>query len=433
MLKKAIGLFLLGVSLTGILFAQSENDFRVKQLPNGTVELTGYTGQGGDIVIPSKIYGIPVSIVDLQVYMYNVTSVVFSPGIKQAGVETQGLYSTTRDDQYRLTAVTLPNGLERIGEYAFEDHKLPAVVIPNTVKEIGSWAFQKCTLTDVSIPRSVTRIGDAAFRNNKISTVTLESVFDVFTGYSRQGVFAGNNIIAITMPANWPSNTLGALGFDQNFDNFYISQGKKAGAYIKKGQIWTLGTAQEFQQILSEVQKAEQQKVAREKRAAEIRAEEQRAAELRAEQESAERQMADEQRTQERIAIMQKEGEERRQSAFADRIRAIQREVTQLNALKKFDALQFQQLMNLDTKFREEHIRYPGNQDLEKIAASIDQLMKKLNKKQQTEAANGVTIRQATATKEAEEAIARENKQKAAEAQGRPVVAERLNHSRGSW
>ena len=61
--------------------------------------------------------------------------------------------------------VTIPNGVTRIGDWAFEGRTdLTSVTIPNSVTSIGSSAFSGCTnLTSVTIPGSVTEIGNNAF------------------------------------------------------------------------------------------------------------------------------------------------------------------------------------------------------------------------------------------------------------------------------
>jgi tetratricopeptide (TPR) repeat protein len=71
------------------------------------------------------------------------------------------------------------------------------------------------------------------------------------------------------MPANWPNDSLQKLGFSTSFVNFYISQNKRAGAYIRQGQIWTVGSQQDIQRIIDEEQKREMAKVQSEKARAE--------------------------------------------------------------------------------------------------------------------------------------------------------------------
>ena len=59
-----------------------------------------------------------------------------------------------------LTEIALPEGLERIGNGAFEDcYNLKKIEIPSTVREIGSYAFAwNKALTEVTIPDGVTEL-----------------------------------------------------------------------------------------------------------------------------------------------------------------------------------------------------------------------------------------------------------------------------------
>lgn len=65
---------------------------------------------------------------------------------------------------YNLSAVTLPQGIERIGDLAFASCAFMEFTIPDTVKEIGYSAFALCrTLKSIVIPESVVDLGDRAF------------------------------------------------------------------------------------------------------------------------------------------------------------------------------------------------------------------------------------------------------------------------------
>ncbi len=60
--------------------------------------------------------------------------------------------------------VTIPDGVTRIGAYAFYECDVERVVIPASVTSIGSSAFVRCEdLEDIMIPATVTSIGERAF------------------------------------------------------------------------------------------------------------------------------------------------------------------------------------------------------------------------------------------------------------------------------
>lgn len=77
-----------------------------------------------------------------------------------------------------LMNITLSSNLTTIGDYAFSEcHNLQSVTIPNKVTSIGKEAFIYTALKKVSIPSSVTFIGDGAFerRNDPVLNITNNS------------------------------------------------------------------------------------------------------------------------------------------------------------------------------------------------------------------------------------------------------------------
>jgi hypothetical protein len=85
---------------------------------NDTIMITGYTGSGGDVTIPSTTNGLPVT----------------------------GIAGNAFWDCYSLTSVTIPNSVTSIGGYAFGwCTNLTNVMIGNSVTNIGAWAFFECT------------------------------------------------------------------------------------------------------------------------------------------------------------------------------------------------------------------------------------------------------------------------------------------------
>lgn len=70
-----------------------------------------------------------------------------------------------------LSTVRIPNGVESIGENAFEKCPFEAISLPNTLTSIGSTAFGSCTnLKSITIPASVKNIGPSAFQKNTSMT-----------------------------------------------------------------------------------------------------------------------------------------------------------------------------------------------------------------------------------------------------------------------
>ena len=84
-----------------------------------------------------------------------------------------------------VTDLVIPDGVDRIGDYAFDNcSDLTSVIIPDSVTGIGDHAFHNCSkLTDLIIPDSVTSIGSAALSGCS----NLESLTIPFVGASYDG------------------------------------------------------------------------------------------------------------------------------------------------------------------------------------------------------------------------------------------------------
>ena len=64
----------------------------------------------------------------------------------------------------RKKSVTVPDGVTRIGNYAFFSCSLTSVTLPDSVTSMGHSVFDNChSLTSITIPDNVTSIGDSSF------------------------------------------------------------------------------------------------------------------------------------------------------------------------------------------------------------------------------------------------------------------------------
>ena len=145
----------------------SASDFVIE---NGV--LIKYVGPGGDVVVPEGVTEIGEK------------AFCIAESVNNFGI----VYESVKDNT-TLTGVSLPEGLVRIGAYAFESCvTLAGVTLPQSVKSIDQYAFVHCkalktvickegslreigesafsycsSLTSVTIPTSVTSIGNGAF------------------------------------------------------------------------------------------------------------------------------------------------------------------------------------------------------------------------------------------------------------------------------
>lgn len=142
---------------------------------------------------------------------------------------------------------TIPNGVEKIGNFSFQATAITSLVIPSSVKTIGEGAFYRSALTSIVIPESVKTIGYAAFMQSALTSIVIpksvetieEAAFSqssalttvTFERETAPTIEAGiffycNNLTSILVPAN-------ATGYtgDSASDNW-----KEWATYIKAGQ-----------------------------------------------------------------------------------------------------------------------------------------------------------------------------------------------------
>jgi PKD repeat protein len=149
-------------------------------ISDGTsVTITGYTGSGGDVVIPDTIGGLPVTTLTSSVFKSNtvLTSVIIPDSVTSIG-------GNAFEKCTALTSVTIGNNVTSIGDYTFSQcGALTSVVIPDSATSIGNYAFYGCSaLSSVTIGNGVTSIGYYAFYQcSSLTSVTI-----------------GNNVTSIT-------------------------------------------------------------------------------------------------------------------------------------------------------------------------------------------------------------------------------------------
>jgi hypothetical protein len=172
------------------------------------VTISGYTGTGGAVTIPSAIVGLPVTSIGSQAFQLktSLTSVTIPNSVTSIGdfafYNCTSLTSLTVDaanpnyssmagvlfnknqtsliqyPQGKTGSYTIPNSVTIIGSRAFRVCTgLTSLTIPNSVTNIGSNAFDGCTgLNSVTIPNSVTSIADSAFYGcTGLNSVTIGS------------------------------------------------------------------------------------------------------------------------------------------------------------------------------------------------------------------------------------------------------------------
>jgi hypothetical protein len=206
---------------------------------NGTITLTGYTGPGGAVTIPSAINGLPVtSIGNGQTSVFsanNVTNVTIPGSVTNIG-------NWAFDHCTSLTSVTIGTNVTSIGFGAFNVcTSLAGVTIPNSVTGIGGAAFDQCFgLTSVTIGTNVTSIGASAFVETGLTSLTIPgSVTNI-----GDGAFYGcASLTAIMVDTSNPAyiSVAGVL-FNQNQTMLIQYPARKAGtSYTITNSVTSIG------------------------------------------------------------------------------------------------------------------------------------------------------------------------------------------------
>jgi hypothetical protein len=168
---------------------------------NGSVNITGYTGSGDVMTIPSTIIGLPVTSIGTNSFnnCTNLTNVTIPNSVTSIG-DYAFSHCTS------LTNVIIGNNVTSIGDYAFSYcTSLTNVIIGNSVTSIGDYAFYYCTfLPSVTIPNCVTSIGDSAFDTcGRLSSITIGNSVTSIGDHAFAGcAFAGRGLTSVTIPGS---------------------------------------------------------------------------------------------------------------------------------------------------------------------------------------------------------------------------------------
>ncbi|MBE3136418.1 MAG: right-handed parallel beta-helix repeat-containing protein, partial [Thermoplasmata archaeon] len=185
-------------------------DFDYQLINGGTeVEITGYHGFGGDVVIPGMIEGKSVTFIGDNAFYYctSLTSITIPDSVTIIGNYAFAYC-------YALTSITIPDSVTSIGGGVFQScTSLTSVIIPSNVTSIGWSAFYECTaLTSVTIGSGVASIWDSAFRScTSLTSITFLGLFAPMT--------VGANWIQDT-PAEIRGHAYAASNFPAPGDDF---------------------------------------------------------------------------------------------------------------------------------------------------------------------------------------------------------------------
>lgn len=205
---------------------------------NDAITITGYTGPGGNVIIPSTTNGFPIASIGNGTFFFctNLTSVTIGNNVTGIGVSAFGgcrnltnvLMSTNVTfigngafANCGMTSIIIPNGVTSIGYETFFGSGLTSVTIPNSVTNIGEDAFQFSTnLNNVTIPKSVISIGDNAFGEcYALSSVIIPSTVTSINAYAFSGC---TKLTAAYFQGNAPPDNQNTFSGDGNATVYYL-------------------------------------------------------------------------------------------------------------------------------------------------------------------------------------------------------------------
>lgn len=162
-----------------------------------------YTVEGGNIYFDTSTG----TVTDSDVSITGATIPAQINGTNVTSIE-DGAFS----DCSALTSITLPDGLESIGDEAFSGTSLESIDIPTSVTSIGDGAFLLCgKLNNVVIPEGITSIGHDTFEFcESLDTITIP---DTVTSIGDMAFYSCSKLNNITIPDRITS--IGQQAFDR--------------------------------------------------------------------------------------------------------------------------------------------------------------------------------------------------------------------------
>lgn len=239
----------------------------------GSINITGYTGAGGEVIIPDNISGMPVTTLHSFAFyrQTNVTSIAIPSNLTE-------IQSSTFEYCDNLASVTIGDGVVDIGNYAFHGcSKLSVISIPQSVAIIRSGAFFDCpNLTHFSVdgsnadfssvdgvlfdksqanlisypggraggyvvPESVVTIGTFAFtRCTKVTEVAIGPDVTFIDGFAFYGCTSLTNITVDL--ANTSYGSVDGVLFDKPRVELILCPGGRAGGYTIPESVESIGS-----------------------------------------------------------------------------------------------------------------------------------------------------------------------------------------------
>ena len=161
-----------GLMPEGVLKAAADSDGDFTYIvSNGEATVTGYTGDGGNITIPSTLGGAPVTTIGDNAFAHNhdIQTIIKKKSLVSIG--DSAFYNST----IKRLELYFSKDFKTIGKSAFDHcHSLEYISFPSGLETIGEDAFRMCeALKSVSLPDKVTKVGVGAFSKTGLESIRI--------------------------------------------------------------------------------------------------------------------------------------------------------------------------------------------------------------------------------------------------------------------
>ena len=138
--------------------------FGYRTEPDGSMAISSYDGEGGEVVVDDSYYGMKVTVIDEGAFKdcSTITSVVLPDTVTEIREEAfAGCFS--------LRSVSFGSGLRVIGDSAFKQCSvLSSAALPDSLTTIGAEAFKNCfSLAEVTAGSALTDVAEGAFEGTQ--------------------------------------------------------------------------------------------------------------------------------------------------------------------------------------------------------------------------------------------------------------------------
>ena len=220
-------------------------------IPEGVETLTGMINNITEIILPDSL-----KVLECQLSGDHFESVILPESLETLGMSGDGAVFWSADKLSSvtfsgnklksigkltfktcksLTQIEIPEGVELIDDFAFDESGLQTIKLPSTLKEIGMNAFYGTQLEEIKLPNGLLKIGKNAFWKSKLKSIKLPTKIKEIGGWA----FAETEITRIELPDKFEIEA--QLTEDNNVTYVVKKNSKAHKAFLEFAKTWVDG------------------------------------------------------------------------------------------------------------------------------------------------------------------------------------------------